>query len=99
MALDRSHKSAAVASSEVLLNELPGVRLIAPEPVIHIVGDPKIPGDNEEAHLYTLAQYQCWDILCGRMEPELGGRPEYLDLTSSASTSTRVINGSITRDR
>ncbi len=78
--LKRSLLRAAVACSELLLRELPGVRLIAPEPVIHIVGNPDIPGDDEEARLYTLAQFECWDMLCGRLAPELGGRPEYLDI-------------------
>jgi hypothetical protein len=71
---------AAAACSEVLLNELSGVRLIAPEPAIHIVGDPNIPGDVEEANAYTLAQFESWDMLSGRLAPELGGRPEYLDV-------------------
>ncbi|MBV8570401.1 MAG: beta-glucosidase [Acidobacteriaceae bacterium] len=71
---------AAARSSEVLLNELPGVRLISPEPVIHIVGNPEIPGDDVEAEKYRLAQYQAWDMLSGRLHPELGGKPEYLDI-------------------
>jgi len=78
--LKRNLVRAAVASSEVLLRDLPGVRLIAPEPVIHIVGDPEIPGDDEEARLYTLAQFQSWDMLSGRLAPELGGDPRYLDI-------------------
>lgn len=71
---------AAVAASEVLLNELDHVRLIAPEPVIHIVGNPAVPGDDVEAEMYRMAQFQAWDMLCGNMAPELGGRPEYLDI-------------------
>jgi hypothetical protein len=71
---------AGVAGSEILLNELPGVRLISPEPVIHNIGDPSVPGDEAEAHDYTNAMYEAWDMLSGRMNPELGGRPEYLDL-------------------
>ena len=71
---------AAVAASEILLNELPGVRLISPEPVIHIVGNPAIEGDDVEAESYSLSQFQAWDMLSGRLAPELGGRPEYLDI-------------------
>ncbi len=71
---------AAVRASEILLNELDGVRLVSPEPVIHIVGDPQVPGDDVEAEMYTRAQFQAWDMLSGRMAPELGGRPEYLDI-------------------
>lgn len=71
---------ASAAACEILLNELPGVRLIAPEPVIHIIGDPSVPGDEEEARTYTNAMFESWDMISGRMHPELGGRPEYLDL-------------------
>jgi hypothetical protein len=71
---------AAVVSSEILLNELPNVRLISPEPVIHIVGNPDLPGDDLEAERYRRAQFQAWDMVSGRMSPELGGRPEYLDI-------------------
>jgi beta-glucosidase/6-phospho-beta-glucosidase/beta-galactosidase len=78
--LKRIFVRAAVASSEVLLTEFPGARLIWPEPVIHIVGDPQIPGDETEARLYTEAQFQAWDMISGRMAPELGGKPQYLDV-------------------
>ena len=71
---------AATAASEVLLNELAGVRLLWPEPMINIIGNPAIPGDEAEAERYRLAQFQAWDMISGRMAPELGGRPEYLDI-------------------
>ena len=71
---------AAVIGSEILLNECCAVRLIAPEPAIHVAGDPTIPGDEHEAAAFSAAQYQSWDMLSGRSHPELGGRPEYLDI-------------------
>ncbi|MGI8637068.1 MAG: glycosyltransferase family 1 protein, partial [Segetibacter sp.] len=71
---------AAVASCEVLLNELSNVRLISPEPVIHIAGNPNIENDDVEAAAYTNAMFQAWDMLSGRLAPELRGRPEYLDI-------------------
>ena len=33
-----------------------------------------------EAAMYTQAQFQAWDMLSGQMAPELGGKPEYLDI-------------------
>ncbi len=71
---------AAVCASEVLLQEHSAVRLISQEPVIHIIGDPAIPGDEEQSERYSKAMFEAWDMLSGRMHPELGGRPEYLDL-------------------
>jgi UDP-galactopyranose mutase len=71
---------AAIASSQVLLHELPNCRLISPEPVIHIAGNPAIEGDAIEAEAYSLSQYQAWDMLSGKLVPELGGAPRYLDI-------------------
>jgi hypothetical protein len=56
------------------------MRLLSPEPVIHIIGNPDIPGDEVEAENYRRAQYQVWDMLSGSLFPELGGRPDYLDV-------------------
>ena len=78
--LKRNLVRAAVVSSEILLNELPGVRLISPEPVIHIVENPKIPGSAHDAESYRRSQFEAWDMISGRLAPELGGRPEYLDI-------------------
>ena len=78
--LKRNLVRAAAAASEILLNELPGVRLLSPEPVIHIVGNPEIAGDDVEAEQYRLSQFEAWDMLSGRLAPELGGHPEYLDI-------------------
>ena len=78
--LKRNLVRAAIAASQVLLKELPDVRLISPEPVIHIVGNPGIPGDEVAAENYRVAQFESWDMLSGKLAPELGGRPEYLDV-------------------
>ncbi len=78
--LKRNLIRAAIASSKVLKQEMPNARLISPEPVIHIVGHPALEGDDVEAETYSLAQYQAWDMLSGRLDPELGGKPEYLDI-------------------
>lgn len=71
---------AAVRSSQIILDELPGARLVSPEPVIHIVGDPGVEGSQAEAEGYRNSQFEAWDMLSGRLAPELGGRPEYLDI-------------------
>ncbi len=78
--LKRNLVRAAVAASEILLNDLPGVRLISPEPVIHIVENPEIRGSAQDAESYRRSQFQAWDMLSGRLAPELGGKPEYLDI-------------------
>jgi hypothetical protein len=78
--LKRQLVRAAVQASKVLRSELRNVRLVSPEPVIHIVGDPKRPDDVREAEAYRLAMFQAWDMLTGRLDPELGGEESLLDV-------------------
>lgn len=78
--LKRNLIRAGTHAAGILLDELPGIRLISPEPVIHIVGDPGVEGDEIEAEMYRRSQFEAWDMLSGRLAPELGGRPEYLDI-------------------
>jgi hypothetical protein len=70
----------AIHASEALLAEVPGVRLVSPEPVIHIVGDPNRPEDIRQAAEYRSAMFEAWDMLTGRAQPELGGKEKYLDI-------------------
>jgi hypothetical protein len=78
--LKRSLVRSAALASRVLLDELPAVRLVAPEPVIHVVANPLFEGDEVAAAAFRRAQFEAWDMLSGRTVPELGGRPEYLDI-------------------
>jgi beta-glucosidase/6-phospho-beta-glucosidase/beta-galactosidase len=53
-------------------------RIVHAEPIIHIV-----PRHEEEAHAaesYRTAMFEAWDMLAGRMAPELGGREDCLDV-------------------
>jgi len=71
---------ASIQSSDALRAEIPEVRLVAPEPVIHIVGDPKRPKDVLQAQQYRAAMFESWDMISGRAHPELGGDESYLDV-------------------
>lgn len=59
----------------------PTVRILTTEPLVNMV--PPLDATPEEAAHAAEAhnnQYQATDILSGRMCPELGGAPEYLDI-------------------
>ena len=58
-----------------------GVRILSTEPLVSITAD-RGAGRAEKmrARRSHEDQFQVTDILCGRMCPELRGRPEYLDL-------------------
>lgn len=52
-------------------------RFIVAEPLINVVGE---GAAREPAEGWRLAQFQAHDMLTGRMAPELGGSPGYLDM-------------------
>lgn len=69
---------AAIEAIEAVWEVLPNARIIHTDPVIHIV--PQHPDEAEEAEGHRLAQYQGWDMIAGRIWPQIGGNPKYLDI-------------------
>ena len=72
---------AALAGCDALWSVDPGARIVHTDPVIHVIAAPgaSIEEHAEAAQLSQL-QFQAWDMLCGRLEPGLGGAPRYLDV-------------------
>lgn len=59
----------------------PSVRIMTTEPLVNVVPPlDATPEQEAEAKLAHQDQYQAVDMLCGRMCPELGGTPDYLDI-------------------
>jgi hypothetical protein len=49
--------------------------------MINVVpADPKKKRDVSGSEGYRQAQFEAWDMLCGRRDPELGGAEKYLDV-------------------
>lgn len=71
---------AVIAATEAVREVDPSARIIHAEPIIHIATDPDYPEEAPAAEGYRLSQFQAWDMIGGRLCPELGGRPEYLDI-------------------
>jgi beta-glucosidase/6-phospho-beta-glucosidase/beta-galactosidase len=73
---------ASIAAIEAVRDIEPRARFVQPDPLISVVTDPwgASPADRVEAENYRCAQYQSWDMLAGFEFPELGGKPEYLDI-------------------
>lgn len=73
---------ASVAAIEAVWEVLPSARICSIDPIIHIVPNPRRTHETEaqEAEAYRLGMFEAWDMLSGRQCPELGGRPEYLDI-------------------
>jgi hypothetical protein len=58
----------------------PDTRIVHCDPLVHIVPRPDRPEEAHHATGYRNAQFEAWDMLSGRLHPELGGRPAYLDI-------------------
>ncbi len=71
---------AAIASIEAIWDVTRAARIVQIDPVINIVAHPDKPEEVDEAEAYRTAQYQSWDMLTGRVAPELGGQEKYLDI-------------------
>lgn len=59
----------------------PAVRILTTEPLVNMVPPINATGDQiSQAAKQHEMQYQSVDMLCGKICPELGGKPEYLDI-------------------
>jgi hypothetical protein len=76
--LKRQLVRAAIIGTEAVWEILPSARVAYCEPAIHIF--PDTPDHADSVSRYVHAQYQAWDMIGGYLAPELGGKPEYLDL-------------------
>jgi glycosyltransferase involved in cell wall biosynthesis len=71
---------ASIMAMEAILKVDPRARFIHADPVIHIDHDPARPWTRQGASGHRLAQFQSWDMIAGRIWPQLGGRPALLDI-------------------
>lgn len=65
---------------EAIRSEIPSTRFVHIDPIINVVPHPNRHADRRAAEGHTRSQFQVWDMVEGRLWPQLGGRPEYLDI-------------------
>ncbi len=71
---------AAIAAAEAIRRDDPAARLVHVDPVINVVTDPARPHDAHQAEGHRQAQYQGWDLIAGRIWPQIGGHAGLLDI-------------------
>lgn len=71
---------ATIAGCDAIWAVSPAARMMHCDPIIYVVAPQERPEWQQWARDWNAAQYDSWDMLCGRREPELGGHPRYLDL-------------------
>jgi hypothetical protein len=78
--LKRQLIRAAVAATNAVRRVDPRARILWCEPCVHIVPQSLHPDDVTDARHVAEAQWEAFDMLSGRREPELGGHPDVLDI-------------------
>jgi hypothetical protein len=75
--LKRHLVGTAIAGMRAMRAVDPDCRFIWAEPLINVL--PQSPADAAAAEAKRLSQYHAYDMLSGRIAPELGGSPDWLD--------------------
>jgi hypothetical protein len=71
---------AALAATDAIWSAAPEARILHADPAVRVVPDPDRPEQQAEAWGYHEAQYQAWDMIAGRLWPQLGGDGRYLSV-------------------
>ena len=71
---------ATVEAIEAIRAVHPRARIFHIDPLCNIVNYPSVLEGDTVAENYRRAQYHAWDMIRGSLQPELGGKEEYLDV-------------------
>jgi beta-glucosidase/6-phospho-beta-glucosidase/beta-galactosidase len=69
-----------IAGVDAIRGVDPGARFVSVEPLIHTVPPHGLPDIGGRAAAQNESQWNAWDLITGRAEPDLGGDPRYLDI-------------------
>jgi hypothetical protein len=78
--LKRQIVRATIAGIEAIRSIDRRARFVHVDPMINVVPRVDRPEDGARAFAHTTSQYESWALLTGELEPDLGGRADYLDI-------------------
>ena len=79
--LKRALARMAIEGAKAIREVEPDARMVHVDPIVHAVPPPDRPDLADEARDESIAKaFEAWDMLAGRVAPELGGSPEILDI-------------------
>ena len=78
--LKRQLVRAAIKSMDAVWQVNPAARFLHVDPLINVMHPLDQTHHHEDAASYHLSQYEAWDMIAGRLDPELGGDMKYLDI-------------------
>jgi glycosyltransferase involved in cell wall biosynthesis len=71
---------AAIAAMDAILSVDARARFVHCDPIINVISDPSRPWEDGVAKGHHQSQFQGWDLISGRMWPQIGGEERYLDI-------------------
>jgi hypothetical protein len=72
---------AAIRGIEAIWKACPTARIVNVDPICHVAPPLDRPDMQGDADFFnSVAVMECWDMICGRLLPELGGSREHLDI-------------------
>jgi beta-glucosidase/6-phospho-beta-glucosidase/beta-galactosidase len=78
--LKRQLVRAGIAGAAAIRSVDPDAQIMFTDPAIHVVSRDPSPSKQRAAETYRQAQFEGFDMLFGRRELELGGRPDVMDV-------------------
>ncbi len=78
--LKRQFVRASIAAVDAVRSVDPRARIVFADPIVHVVPPRDHPELTESAIIYRNAQFEAWDMICGRSHADLGGSFNYLDI-------------------
>ena len=78
--LKRQLVLAAIASTAAIRSVAPDAKIVMTDPAIHVVPQRDTPGARRAAEMYRRSQFEAFDMLTGRQQPELGGTSDAVDV-------------------
>lgn len=78
--LKRQLVRASIKATDAIRAVAPNARFVQPEPSVEVFPDTDFAENIIDAANYRAAQFDAFDMLIGKKEPELGGAEKYLDI-------------------
>jgi len=78
--IKRQFVRALIAAVDEVRAVDPRARIVIGDPLLHVIAPKDRPDLAETAAIYREGQFEVWDMVCGRLHPDLGGSPKYLDI-------------------
>ena len=71
---------ATIHAADAMRDVNPAIRFFQVDPIINVVPRSLRAADVRAAEAYRSSQFEAWDMIVGRSQPELGGREDLIDV-------------------